>query len=239
MTAPNLLLAVCGVDSAHPEKITLVFDVPVSSSAFVDGVSARADGVALTVSSAASGTDSHQVIVTLSGGPAYTAALDISYDASLGDWNDGSTGDVASFTDIPVVNASKVGTADSDYPLSSVIGEKLVAQGGIISGTVSVDLNAIDAQLVLQYEPQYIDFGGTFGVTEDLPAGVMILQDRKPLSDGLVVKKNFYVSGHSDWAAIAADEWETTMKASIGSALATLRTIDASVTLHDRVVTQV
>ncbi len=239
MTAPNLLLAVCGVDEDHPELLTLVFDVPISSTAYATGLSARADGVDLTVLSAVNGTDTHQIIATLSGGPAYTAVLDVSYDALTGDWSDGSTGLTASFTHIPAVNASKVGTASSVYPLSSVIGEKLLAAGGIITGIVSVDLNAIDANLVLQYEQQLIDFGGTFGITEDLPAGIVILQDRRPLADGLQVKKNFFVSGHSDWAADAAAEWETDAKAKIANALATLRTIDASVSLGNRVITQV
>ncbi len=108
-----------------------------------------------------------------------------------------------------------------------------------MTGIVSIDLNAIDAQLVKEYEPQVVDFGGTFGVTEDLPAGVIILQDLKPIVDGLQVKKNFFVASHPDWAAIAAAEWETTMQTKIGNALAALRTLDASVTFGDRVVTQV
>ncbi len=238
MTVPNLLAAICAVDSAHPEKVTLVFDQTIASSAPATGVSLRANGVALTVSSAVIGSDTHQVIVTLSGGPAYTAVLDVSYNASTGDWNNASDA-VASFTQIAVVNASKVGTASSVYPLSSVITEKLIAAGGIVTGIVSVDLNAIDAELVKEYEPQNVDFGGTFGVTEDLPAGVIILQDLKPLVDGMQVKKNFYVAGHTNWAADAAAEWETDIRTKIGNALANLRTIDASVTLGARVITQV
>ncbi len=146
---------------------------------------------------------------------------------------------VVTFTHYAVTNASHVGDPSSSYPLSSVIAEKLTAQGGVVMGVIGVDLNAIDAQLVLEYEPQMIDFGGTFGVTEDLPAGVVILQDRKPLADGMTIKKSFFVAGHTDWAAVAAAEWLTTTKTKIANALANLRTIDAGVVYGNRVITQV
>ncbi len=89
------------------------------------------------------------------------------------------------------------------------------------------------------YEAQVIDFGGTFGVTEDLPDGVVIVQDRKPLTDAMVVKKSFFVASHSDWAAIAAAEWETVMVAKVAAALSKLRTIDQNVVLGNRVISQV
>lgn len=238
MTVPNLLAAVCALDPAHPEKVTLIFDVPVTSVAYATGLTMRNNGSSLAIVSAAQGTDTHQVVITLGGGPAYNAVLDVSFDQSTGDWHN-SSDDVASFTNYAVTNASHVGDPDSAYPLSSVITEKLTAAGGVVVGVVSVDLNSVDANLVDQYEPQIVDFGGTFGVTDDNTAGVLILQDLRPLVDSMVVKKSFYVATHPDWAAIAAAEWETTMQTRIGSALANLRTIDSTVDYGNRVIKQV
>ncbi len=238
MTAPNLLAVVCALDPAHPEKVTLIFDEAITSAAYGTGLSMRFNSADLPLVSVAQGTDTHQIIATLGGGPPYNTILDITYDASSGDWA-GGTGDVASFSQHAVTNASKVGSPDSDYPLSSVISEKVMASGGVLIAQVTTDLNTVDASLVDKYEDQLVDFGGTFGVTEDNEAGLVILQDLKPLRDGMVVKKNFYISTHPDWAAVAAVEWESTMQARISTALSNLRTIDSGVVYNSRVITQV
>jgi hypothetical protein len=236
MAVPNLLAVVCGLQVSHPELVTLIFDIPVASAHYATGFSMRLNGVTLPVLSAALGTDTHQIVATLAGGPAYTATLDASYDATVGDWNNASS-PVATFTRVPVVNGSVVGRPPTNYPLSSVITKRLVAVAGGFTGQVIADLNTVDANLCAEYAPQMVDFGGTFGVSMANPSGIMILQNLIALINGLSVSQTF-TSTTPAFAAAAALDWEAQMAVKIGNALAALRTADASVSFGTDVIGQ-
>lgn len=232
MTVPNLLAAVDGLTSGHPELVTLIFDIPVTSAHYATGLSMRINGQNLPIVSAAQGTDSpgpHQVVVTLAGGPAYTAVLDVSYDATAGDWNNGGS-PVATFTHVFVVNGSAVGRPPTAYPLSSLISKKLVAVSGGFTGTVIADLNMVDANLTAEYAPQLIDFGGTYN-------GIFMPQNLIALINGLQVSQTF-TNAVPSVAALAATAWMAAAVQNMANALAALRTLDASVSFGADIIAQ-
>ena len=233
MTAPNLLAAICGLNSADPQLVTLIFDIPVASASYITGVSMTINGLNLPIVSAAvdSAPYGGGVVLTLGGGPAYTGVLTVSYNASVGDWNNAST-PVASFTSVPVVNGSTVGRPPTDYPLSSIITQKVVASGGGFTGTVIADLNMVDSNLVSEYAPVQIDFGGTYG-------GYFLPQNLITLVNGLSVSQTFPTPQLTPAAAAAAAlAWETANAQAIGNALAALRTTDAGVSFGGDVIAQ-
>jgi hypothetical protein len=238
MTVPVLQAAICGLDPAHPELVTLLFQVPVASAAYLTGLSMRTNGGSLPLTSAAGGTNPNTIVVVLSGGPPYNAVLDVSYAAGTGDWHN-STDVVASFSQVAVTNASKVGTPPSAYPLSTITSSQVAGLGGSMAATVSIAMNPVDAHLTSTYQPQMIDFGGTFGVTSPNPAGVMLPQDLRSLQDGLQVTKQFFVVSQPGWAVIAALDWEVQIKSRIGTALASLRTTDSGISFGTPTTVQV
>jgi hypothetical protein len=238
MTTPVLQAAVCALDQTHPQYVTLLFQVPVASAHYALGLSMTANSASLPIVSAAAGTNPNTVVITLGGGPAYMAALTVSYDATVGDWNNSSNA-VATFTGVVVTNASQVGTASSAYPLSVVTASQLVGAAGSITGTLGVTLNPVDRRLTTVYQPQMIDFGGTYGVTMANPSGVSVLQNLQALVDGLTVSQPFFVAGHPDWAAAAAADWEVQNSGKIAAALAALRTIDTGVDFGSTSITPV
>jgi hypothetical protein len=226
MTVPVLQAAVCALTQTIPQNITLIFQVPVSSASYTTGVSLTANSAPLAiVSAAASG---NFVVLTVAGGPAYNTAITVSYDASVGDWNNASN-PVATFTNVVVTNASQVGTPSSAYPLSCVRSLMLTGAGGVITAQLQVFLNPVDQNLVSEYQPQMIDFGGTYGITMANPSGVMVLQNLQQLVDGLQVSQAFYVANQTAWAVAAAADWEVKNLAKIAAALAYLRTLDQTI----------
>lgn len=228
--------ATCEVDT--PNIVTLAFSLPITSVLGLGtGLTFKKNTVLTAFSTVVAAGDPRKLIVTFAGNFAYDDDVTFSYNPGVGDWTSGY--DIVTMTDVAVVNASIIGTPSSVYPLSSIVREQLVATSGWIEGRVGLDLNQIDQVLVERYGPATVDFGGTFGVSVDLPAGVFLAQDLKPLKSGMSVTKRFLVTGRPDLAAIAADEWLETVTARIGTALGAVRTTDAAVVLGDRTVRQV
>jgi hypothetical protein len=233
--AAALAAVVVALAATGSNLLTALFSLPVTSSNYLNGLSFTANGVPVTPSGAAPGADPRELVVTFPNMFDATDAITMAYDSTAGDWQ--SSGYLLpSIPSIPVTNASRIGTA---YPLSSVIQEPLCARAGGIVATVGVDLNYVDRELVRRYGPISVDFGGTFGITPQNPAGVFIPQDLQILDTGLQVSKTFMVPGIPAYATDAGKDWLQVVTERIGVALGTLRTMDASVVLGELHVSQV
>lgn len=230
-----LLSSVLGQNITDNNVITLSFNKIVTSAAFATGLTVKTNGSTIVPTSVAAGSDPRTIKITFAGGFQYNDALTWSYVP--GDWDSGVA--ITAFTDVVVANASRIGTPADAYPLSSVVREQLLPAAGIISATVTLDLNSIDQLIVDYYGPFTVDFGGTFGVTISNPAGVLVPQDLTALSQGMRVTKTFTVAGHTDWAATAATDWLETITARITQSLSSGRVIDQSTVLGTKTVKQV
>jgi hypothetical protein len=233
-----LLAAVCALSIIEPNVITLVTSMPLSSTDFEAGLSVKANGFSVPFDTVELGQDPRQLRITFPGGFSYGDTITFTYNPSIGDWQSAGY-DIVAFTDYPVTNGSRLGTPNDNYPLSSVVREELEAINGAIDATIGIDLNHIDQKLVERYGPAVVDFGGTFGQTNDNPAGVFLAQDMRPIKSGMKVTKRFTSQGHSDWAQVAAAEWQDAVTQRIGTALGIMRTTDQQVVLGDRTVRQV
>lgn len=234
----SLAGVVAALDKRFPEKITLLFSRKVTSTNYLTGVSFNANGVEVVPVSAALSGDPRDLEVVFPNAFSSIDVIEMSYNAAVGDWqSDGYP--ISSIVEREVTNASRIGTVDSAYPLSSVVREPLAAKGGDIIGTVGIDLNFVDRELVDRYGPARVDFGGTFGVTPENPQGVFVPQDLQELNTGMEVSKTFTVPRHPEQAQVAGNEWLQVITERVGIALGILRTMDRNVVLGDRTVRQV
>jgi hypothetical protein len=230
-----LMSSVLALGQTDNNVITLSFDRPVTSVlGYGTGLTVKSNGATVSPTSVLQGSDPRTIKITFAGGFQYSDVLTWSYVSATGDWTSGY--DYSDQTDVPVVNASRIGTPVDAYPLSSIIREQLTPVNSVVKATVILDLNSIDYDIVNKYGPLTVDFGGTFGVTVSNPAGVTIEQDLIALEQSLKVTKDFYFATRPDWAAIAAAEWLTTMTNRIGQTLAAARTTDQAVVVGTRTV---
>lgn len=228
-----LLAATTDLMAGENAVVSLVWNAPVTSSGgFGTGLTFTVNGVSTPFSSVAAGADPRILRVTFASNFQYNATIAFSYNAGLGDWTSGYP--IASISNHPVVNGSKIGDPSSQYPLSSVLKELPVVKNGIVTAAVGLDLNMVDQKLLNEYGPATVDFGGTFGTAE-----VLILQRLIPLQTGMRVTQNFFVQNHPEQASDAATDWLTTVTQRIGNAIAALRSTDQAVVLSQQTIVQV
>lgn len=233
-----LRAVVIGLSKIDPERVTIIFSNPVTAVDLAAGLSFTMGGEEVEFDSVVPSGDPRNLEVVFPNSFAYADDLLISYDASVGTWQ--SQGyPIVSFSELSVSNASRIGTPNSDYPLSSVVREPLEPKSGSVWAKMGIDLNFIDRLLVDRYGPVSLDTGGTFGASETLPQGVFLPQDLRRLTTGMEVAKEFRVQGRPDQAAIAAAEWLEVMTERVGIALGILRTQDRFVVLGQRTARQV
>ncbi len=223
-----LLSCTTNLVSTESAVVSLVWNKPITSAAYATGLTFKINDVSAPYTSVAPGPDPRILRVTFPGDFQFDAAITFSY--SPGDWASGYA--IVAIADHAVINGSKVGDPTSDYPLSSVIKYLPVIHNGTVAATVGLDLNLVDQKLLNEYGPAVVDFGGQFGV-------VFVAQRLLPLSTGMQVTQNFFVSGHVDQASTAATDWLDTVTSRIGTAIATLRTTDQSVVLSQQQIVQV
>lgn len=234
----TLQAAVIAFNKIDPEVLTLSFSTPVVSTDYLLGLGFTVNGLIVAPTGVVSGQDPRDLIVTFANSFQYSDVVLLTYDASVGDW--ASSGyPLKSIRDLEVINASKIGTPNSDYPLSSVVREPLEPKKGSVWARLGIDLNFIDRLLVDRYGPANVDFGGTFGATPENIQGVFLYQDIRSLVTGMLVEKEFSVPGHPDQAAVAATEWLEVVTQRVGLALGILRTQDRHVVLGQRTARQV
>jgi hypothetical protein len=230
-----LMSSVLAQNETDNNVITLSFDRPVTSVlGYGTGLTVKSNTATVVPTTVLQGSDPRTIKITFAGGFQYSDVLTWSYVSATGDWTSGY--DYTDQTDVPVVNASRIGTPEDAYPLSSVIREQLTPVSSIVKATIVLDLNSIDYSIVTKFGPITVDFGGTFGVTVSNPAGITIAQDLVALKQGLKVTKDFYFATRPDWAAVAAAEWLTTVTNRISQALAAARTTDQAVVVGSRTV---
>lgn len=229
---------VIAINKIDPEKVTLLFSLPVTSSDFEAGLSFTVNGEPVPFDTAEAGQDPRNIEVCFPNSFAYNDTVLMTYDAAVGDWQSQGYA-IDSIIARDVSNASRIGTPDSDYPLSSVVREPLDPRGGSVFAKVGIDLNFIDRLLVNRYGPVSVDTGGTFGAISTNPQGVFVPQDLRRLTTGMEIEKEFRVPGRPDDAAVAAAEWLDTMTERVGLALGILRTQDRNVVLGSRSARQV
>lgn len=235
----SLLSAVVAENCTDSDTLTLTWSLPIASAALATGVTIYQNGLSVPIVSVTQLPETRKLAIKAATGFQNQDVVTWSYDSALGDWTT-SGYDIVTFLNQATVNASKLGTPGSQYPLSSIIREQLSPVNGTVNATVSIDLNSVDELIVSRYGPLNVDFGGTFGVTVDNPTGVVIPQDIKPISQGLVVTKAFFVlQSKPQWAATAATEWLGTITARVSAALGTGRTYDQATVLGNRTVSPV
>jgi hypothetical protein len=234
----TLQAAVVASNKIDPETLTLVFSIPVVATDYLIGLGFTVNGVIVVPTGVTSGQDPRDILVTFANSFQYSDVVLVTYDASVGDWTSNGY-PLKTIRDLEAINASKIGTPDSDYPLSSVVREPLEPKKGSVWAKVGIDLNFIDRLLVDRYGPANVDFGGTFGATPENIQGCFLYQDIRSLVTGMLVEKEFLVPGHPDQAAVAAAEWLEVVTQRVGLALGILRTQDRHVVLGQRTARQV
>lgn len=233
--AARLHAVVAALVPSAANVLTALFSLPVVSSDYLVGLSFSANGVPVVPTSVVPGPDPRDLIITFPNMFDVADLITMSYDATLGDWMSNSFA-IPSITSFPVTNASHVG---SEYPLSSVIQEPLCVRAGEVIATVGIDLNYVDRELNRRYGPVQVDFGGTFGITPENPAGIFVPQDLVTIDTGLTVRKSFRYPGVPSYATAAGRDWLNVVTERIGVALGVMRTQDASVVLGELHVSQV
>jgi hypothetical protein len=233
-----LMAAVIALNKIDPERITLIFSLPVTSADHSVGLSFTVNGEPVPFTSAGPGQDPRKIEIVFPNSFSYADTILMSYDALVGDWQSLGYPQI-SIVDRDVSNASRIGTPNSDYPLSSVVREPLEPRNGSVFAKLGIDLNFIDRLLVHRYGPVTIDCGGTFGATSVNPQGVFLPQDLRRLTTGMEIEKEFRVPGLPDQASIAGAEWLEVMTERVGLALGILRTQDRNVVLGNRTARQV
>ena len=140
----------------------------MTSTDFEAGLSFTVNGEPVLFDSVAPALDPRNIEVCFANSFQYGDEVLMTYDAGAGDW--ASAGyPINSIVELDITNASRIGTPNSDYPLSSVVREPLDPRQGSVFAKVGIDLNFVDRELVSRYGPTYIDCGGTFGATTTNP----------------------------------------------------------------------
>ncbi len=231
----GMLARVVAANGTDSNVLTVYFSKPVTATDYTTGVTVKVNGTTVPLSSGAQGSNTSTILLTLSAAVQYSDVVQLSYTG--GTWTSGTP--IVAFTLAGVINASKLGTASSLYPLSTVVLDLLTALQGTVTATVSVDLNVIDVALLSKYGPQTLQLGGTFGITAANPAGVVVPAYPVVLKDGQTITCNFTVVGYPNWAADAGREWLTFTRTAIQTALTTIRTLDGATDLGTRTISPV
>ena len=233
-----LRAAVVALHKIDPQIITLIFSLPVTSADHAVGLSFEVNGEPAPFDTVGPAQDPRNIEVCFPNSFSYGDEILMTYDAGAGDWQSQGYA-INSIVELDITNASRIGTPNSDYPLSSVVREPLDPRQGSVFAKVGIDLNFVDRELVSRYGPTRIDCGGTFGATTQNPQGVFLPQDLRALVTGMEIEKEFLVPGQPDQAAVAAAEWQESITERVGLALGILRTQDRFVVLGDRTARQV
>lgn len=224
----------------HPEVLSLLFSSKVNPVGGLVGLTVQVNGVTVVPTSIANAADPRELAVTMPAGLQYRDTFTVAYNGGTGAWVKASDSTPLVSFSLTGVNGSVVGIPNAAYPLSNVIRNQLAPRNGVIQATISCDINLVDQGLIDEYGPAVVDFGnGTFGITGSNPDGVVLLQDLRPIGNGLSVTKNFFVLNHPSWAADAAADWLVVITQRIATALGALRTTDGTVDLGSRTVEQV
>jgi len=233
--AAKLHAVILALDPAVANVLTALFSLPVVSANYLLGLSFSANGNPVVPTSVVPADDPRYLAITFANTFDVNDVITMSYDADVGDWTSNGYA-IPSIDAFVVTNASRVGT---EYPLSSVIQEPLSVRAGDIIATVGIDLNYVDRELNRRYGPIQVDFGGTFGITPENPAGIFVPQDLIVIDTGLKVSKAFRYPGIPSYASAAGRDWLNVVTERIGVALGILRTQDALVVLGELHVSQV
>ena len=210
-----------------PAVITVAFTAAVAGDPLA-GFSFMTNAITIAPTTAVRSVDGRMIRFTFAQAFQFSDEVVLSYSPALGSLTSGVFLDPIS--NLPVTNASKVGTPLAEFPLSSVIRQPLVALAGGVTATLLLDLNSTDQSIADQFGPATVDFGGVYGITIVGQPGYSLPSNPVVLAPGVQISAKFFIAGQPQTAAQVATEWVERSTVAINQALGQLR-VQAEATL--------